>query len=163
MKINHPDCRVWSASAALREVLPPANGIDPHPTSDMQPIDVYKTNGLSWIASKTCAWHSDWQEMFCFLVVRGSAMFYLGHAVDGDGSTERKTTKVIAKCRIRRGDIIQLWPMRYHRVTVDQQLSAIEHPMGNVERRCDAFMYSRPVMEGVFYRKILDKYEGPCV
>jgi hypothetical protein len=104
--------------------------------------------------------------MFCFLVVRGCATFYVANEVDGVGdlygpiNIKKKTVAV--KCRVSRGDIIQLWPMRYHRVVVDRQLSVIEHPMGHVERRCDAFMYSRPVMEGVIYRKIVDKYEGPC-
>lgn len=115
-------CRVWRASADLLAVMPPVKDVPAH--SDYEDIWVLRHNGLEYVTSHSCEWHTDWPQMFNFLVAAGGGHFSVSNLGRLQSSQE-----IVMPTRhtlyVKRGHIIQLWPMAYHKVECSKDISMI--------------------------------------
>lgn len=126
LKLDAACCRVWRASADLISRLPPEHVAPRHrqPWGDTN-IDSAVADGLTYVTARSCDWHTDWPEVFELLVVRGIAMLHIGPLDRRSCIIRDESTEVQHRCALERGDIIQLWPMAFHRVITRRSLSLL--------------------------------------
>lgn len=116
MKIDLPYIRVWSAGEKLTALLPPATEAPFHGDYHND-IDTVWVKGLEYVTCMSCQWHTDWREIFEYVVARGVGTLFVGvNEYTGEGVCYDDPEK-FRRIKIERGDCIQLWPMHSHRVT----------------------------------------------
>lgn len=154
MKLNIPNCRVWRASEDLLEVLPREKEA-PRFEAFSEDIEPYTHNDLDYVLCRRCAWHTDWPELFSFVVVRGSMNLEVGPLGSQPQSQQWEKCPIIGSCILERGDVIQLWPLAYHRVTGRGRLALLSITVDSSTKQRRYFP-RQSTCEALFKRMIRD-------
>ncbi len=135
LKLDSPYCRVWAAGPELLAKLPPEELAPVHDRKESdRDIDIDFSHGLDWTTCVSCDWHVDWDQMFELVLARGTGTLHIGGLSPKKGAVSDSVLGINGrpkKCRLVRGDVIQLWPLAWHRVSSRGTLAFIEAKGGN--------------------------------
>lgn len=115
--------RIWEAPPDLVALIPKEKYVPLH-QSYARSIEVEKRYNLDYVTATVCEWHTDWPEPFEYLVCRGEATLQVStreHSDPYENNNLKDTSNGMeppefTALKIRRGMIIQLWPMCRHRI-----------------------------------------------
>lgn len=99
--MTSPSLRVWRAPLALLDLLVD-EALVPRHADEWNEVDEFHRSGVVWMTAHSADWHTDWPEVFSYFVGYASPRATLFAGDD--------------RARLRRGDLIQLWPMTPHRL-----------------------------------------------